>query len=111
MKRYSWIFALMLGLPLGLNAANNAAPPPNVQPVPDGPPTAKDMAESQITIRSIGTQRQEEYRLHGRLYMVKVTPSRGKPYYLIDNTGEGKFVRQDGPAVPLAVPQWVIKTF
>jgi hypothetical protein len=50
----------------------------------------------------------EEYRLNGQLYMIKVTPKHGKPYYLIDAEGSGQFRRSDlEPAV--AVPMWVIK--
>jgi hypothetical protein len=111
MKNHSWLLALTLVLPLALNAADKIAPPPDAQPVPDGAPTARDIDEPTITIRNKGPQRQEEYRLHGKLYMVKVTPAKGKPYYLVDNIGNGKFVRHEGPAVPLVVPQWVIKTF
>jgi hypothetical protein len=111
MKKYSWLLALVLGLPLGIQAADKITPPPDAQPVPDGAPTAKDIEEPQITIRNKGTHREEEYRLHGKLYMVKVTPPKGKPYFLIDTTGNGKFVRHEGPAVPLSVPEWVIKTF
>ena len=111
MKKLLWLPALVLALPLIAVAAGDKAPPPDAQPVPDGPPTAKDIAEPQITIRSRGTHREEEYRLHGKLYMVKIIPTRGKPYYLVDNVGNGKFVRYEGPAVPMVVPQWVIHTF
>lgn len=37
----------------------------------------------------------EEYRQNGVLYMVKVTPERGVPYYLMDTDGNGKFNRED----------------
>ena len=33
----------------------------------------------------------EEYRVGGLLRMVKITPSRGVPYYLIDRNGDGRF--------------------
>ncbi|MCD7099885.1 DUF2782 domain-containing protein [Stenotrophomonas sp. MMGLT7] len=32
----------------------------------------------------------EEYRVAGQLRMVKVTPSRGAPYYLYDKNGDGR---------------------
>jgi hypothetical protein len=111
MIKSSWLPALVLALPLTALAAEGKGPPSDAQPVPDGPPTAKDIAEPQITIRSKGTHREEEYRLHGKLYMVKIIPPKGKPYYLVDNIGNGKFVRHEGPAVPTVVPQWVIHTF
>jgi Protein of unknown function (DUF2782) len=111
MKTTLWLLALVLALPLGIWAADTVGPPPDAQPVPDGAPTAKDIEEPQITIRNKGTHREEEYRLHGKLYMVKVIPPKGKPYYLVDNTGSGKFVRHEGPAVPIAPPEWVVKTF
>lgn len=92
--------------------AENAPPAPPVStPVPDGAPTAKDIGEPSITIRSKGPERIEEYRLRGKLYMIRITPPVGKPYYLIDQTGRGEFTRHEGPTPPTAVPQWVIKTF
>jgi hypothetical protein len=111
MKKSTSLLALVLTLSLGAVAAESKGPPPDAQPVPDGPPTAKDIDEPQITIRNKGTHREEEYRLHGKLYMVKIIPPKGKPYYLVDNVGNGKFVRYEGPAVPIAVPMWVIHTF
>lgn len=90
--------------------ADNTALPPSI-PVPDGAPTPGSVEEPSITIRSEGGARIEEYRLRGKLYMVRITPPVGKPYYLVDQMGRGEFTRHDGPATPTAVPQWVIHSF
>ncbi|MCK7578061.1 MAG: DUF2782 domain-containing protein [Chromatiales bacterium] len=59
---------------------------------------------------SRGEDRHEEYRIGGRLYMVKVTPKRGRPYYLVDRDGHGEFARSESvPAV--SPPTWVLKEF
>jgi len=50
-------------------------PPPKVI---EGEP----MEEPQVTIRKKGTETIEEYRINGELYMMKVTPEGGVPYYL-----------------------------
>jgi hypothetical protein len=43
--------------------------------------------------------------------MIKITPKHGKPYYLIDDRGDGKFARQEGLDSGLRVPTWVIYKF
>jgi len=43
-----------------------------------------------VTITHRGTSKIEEYRINGRLYMVKIIPARGYPYYLIDTNGDGR---------------------
>ena len=43
--------------------------------------------------------------------MVKVTPAHGVPYYLIDNQGNGNFMRMETMDTGTRVPQWVIGTF
>jgi len=50
----------------------------------------------------------EEFRIKGRLYMVRVTPPHGRPYYLVDQRGDGVFTPVDSPTSILSVPQWVI---
>jgi predicted Rossmann-fold nucleotide-binding protein len=45
------------------------------------------------------------------LNMQKVTPSHGVPYYLVDHSGNGQWVRQDSKDAGLRVPMWVIGTF
>jgi hypothetical protein len=87
------------------------SPPKGSTPVPDGAPVASEVGEPSITIRNKGRERIEEYRLKGKLYMVRIVPPKGKPYYLIDQMGRGEFTRHEGPAAPTAVPQWVIGTF
>ena len=47
----------------------------------------------------------------GKLYMQKVTPPHGVPYYLLDHSGDGQWVRQDSKDAGLRVPMWVIGTF
>ena len=77
-------------------------PPPKLEPIQDSE-VAPD-----VTIHDNTDQRVEEYRIKGRLYMIKITPKIGKPYYLIDQKGDGVFARYDGLDTGLKVPQWVV---
>jgi hypothetical protein len=68
--------------------------------------------EPQVTIKKRGEDKVEEYRMNGKLYMIKVTPPHGTPYYLVDPKGDGGFVREDlGGERSLSVPMWVIHSF
>jgi hypothetical protein len=67
--------------------------------------------EAQVTITKKADQTVEEFRVGGKLYMIKITPKHGHPYYLIDDRGDGRFARQDGLDSGVRVPQWVIKKF
>ncbi len=55
----------------------------------------------------------EEHSLHGRVYMIKVSPAAGTPpYYLYDRNGNGNFERQmPGGYQYMNPPEWVIKRF
>lgn len=90
-------------------AAPAVPPPPDVKPVPDGPPSANDAPA--VTIKPSGKGRVEEYRANGRIYMLKITPKVGKPYYLIDQKGEGFFTRRDTLEGGLQPPMWKVKEF
>lgn len=70
---------------------------------PEGPQVTITTRKEETTI--------EEYRVGGKLYMIKVTPKHGKPYYLVDDLGDGRFARQDGLDSGVRVPRWVIKKF
>jgi len=89
--------------------------PPKLEPLPElpAPPPGiiDDVPEPQVTITKRGADKVEEFRLQGKLYMLKVTPPNGTPYYMIDNQGNGNWVRQDATSSGLRVPMWVIKSF
>ena len=94
----------------------SAGKQPPLQPIPEPPPPPPGMEldpslEPQVTIQRRGTDTVEEFRLNGRLYMVKVTPANGRPYYLIDNVGRGEFARQDSFDTGTRPPMWVIHQF
>jgi hypothetical protein len=83
-------------------------------PVPPPPPAGYEpdpALEPQVTITRRGEDKVEEYRIHGKLYMMKVTPPHGVPYYLIDEKGTGSFVRQGEVSPTILVPMWLLKTF
>ncbi len=101
--------ALLLG---GLGAAIGADQPPALQALPPPLLDANDAVdEPQVTITKQTEQTVEEYRAGGKLYMIKITPKGGKPYYLVDDRGDGKFSRQESLDSGLRPPRWIIHSF
>lgn len=104
-------FAALL---LALSASAWAQQTPKLEPLPEPPPPPPGMEldqaqEPQVTIIKKGEDTVEEYRVNGQLYMVKVTPPGGIPYYLFDDVGNGDFTRRDAQDTGLRVPKWIIK--
>lgn len=110
MRRLLTVLLLCAALPVA------AQTKPSLQPVPEPPPPPPGLEldpalEPQVTILKRGTDTVEEYRIGGKLYMIKVTPARGRPYYMIDHKGDGRFSRQDGLDTGVRPPMWVIREF
>ena len=114
MRRTTALILLCLTA-LPVSAADRAAAPKDLQPLPEppAPPPGMqdDSLEPQVTILKRGEEQVEEYRMNGRLYMLKVTPPHGVSYYLIDQRGDGQFSRQEGLDSGVRVPQWVLIRF
>jgi hypothetical protein len=91
--------------------------PPRLEPIPEPPPPPPGMEldpslEPQVTIQRRGTETVEEFRIGGRLYMMKVTPAGGSvPFYMIDERGDGNFTRRDTYDTGTRPPMWVIHQF
>lgn len=108
------LFPILTALSLAMPAmAEQTPPPPKMAPVPEiaPPPGIADAdMEPQVTISHRGRDKIEEYRVRGRLYMVKVTPRIGKPYYLVPSPN-GQMARHNDLSPNFVVPMWMIKEF
>jgi hypothetical protein len=114
------IFPMRRLLPLLLLAAlpvwaqQPQPPQPAVPPPPPGMEILDDelMAMDKATIVPGEHETREEHRINGKLYMVKVTPDVGKPYYLIDRQGDGVFVEMDiESSRPVRPPMWILHSW
>lgn len=91
--------------------------PPKLEPLPEisTPPQIPidPKLEPEVTIKQRGADKVEEFRVNGKLYMVRVTPPGGTPYVLLDQTGGGQLIPSNGQvdARSISVPMWVISTF
>jgi hypothetical protein len=79
------------------------------------PPKLPEPLESGQTIEPevyiVRTEKEvvEEYKVNGHLYMIKITPKIGKPYYLIDQNGDGQMEGKISDIYNTPrVPQWVL---
>lgn len=68
--------------------------PPRLESVPEVPEPplpveSGETLEPDITIIRKGKSTIQEYRRGGKLYMIKVIPDIGPPYYFIDTNGDG----------------------
>lgn len=84
--------ALLLAFVLPAAAGRPKAEPPPAAPAYIDPAVAR-----QVTIVKRGTDTVEEYRADGKLYMLKVAPADGAPYFLIDEQGDGRMTRRMAP--------------
>jgi hypothetical protein len=90
--------------------------PPKLEPLPEPPPPPPIPAEQgadepRVRIPVQASDLVEPIRQNGRVVAVKVTPPNGKPYYLIDTTGNGGWMRRDSLDTGLSVPMFPILEF
>lgn len=77
--------------------------------VPEPPPQAQsgEALEPDITIIRREKKIIQEFRRGGRLYMIKVVPDIGPPYYFLDTNGDGKMdVRSSDLDQPSRINMW-----
>lgn len=103
----SLFIALLLST--ALHAQEDVPLPP---PMPDEAVAgSEEELQPEVTIIRRGKDVIEEYRVNGELYMVKITPSKGQPYYLMDTDGNGSLeTRRDDLDNPEVI-QWRIFTW
>jgi hypothetical protein len=108
------IMALQLPLLAAAETPPAPTPPADLQPLEDIPPPAlsneENADEPQITIVKKNGETIEEYRVGGHLYMMKITPAHGVPYYLHKEDQGGAWIN-DGPNPLISVPKWTLFRF
>jgi hypothetical protein len=111
MRRF---LGLVLLFSCALCQADDNPPPKELSPVPEPPQLPKKVQDNEpmepdITIIRKEKKTIQEYRHGGKLYMVKVIPDVGPPYYFLDTNGDGKMdVRRSDLEQNLNVQQWQI---
>ena len=84
-----------------------AAPAAGSQPSPEEYKGGKDDEQQVTTIRR-DEETVEEVRVGGNLQYVRVTPRRGRPYYLVPSGNGQTFNRMDSLGSGLSVPMWML---
>ena len=69
------------------------------------------LEEPLVIIRKRGEDKVEEYRIDGRIQVIKVTPRIGFPYYLHDDTGYASYINDGVLDDGIRPPMWSIFTF
>lgn len=107
-------------------SAQNKSQPDNLIPLPEAPeppaPTEEKSSlppeleldpslEPEITIREGKDEMIEEYRVNGELYMIKITPRIGKPYYLVNRRRATGMTHPGDMGSGISVPMWEIYRF
>ncbi len=114
MRKSIFLLALLCASAYAAEPAAPVPPPPAMEPVPDAAPgpapaPGEESVEPQVTIIQHEKETVEEFRIHNQLYMIKITPKIGKPYYLVDTTGSGKLDARLNELDPkILIPAWVI---
>ena len=87
------ILAVLLALVALANPAIAQESPegePEPPPIPENVPLPGEM-EPEVRIQRRGEDVIEQYSVNGQIYLVKITPDAGAPYYLFDTDGDGRF--------------------
>ena len=104
-------FAIVCAVALLMTANVWAKDDPNLvkPPVIPAPMANGESIEPEVQIIHKKDRTIQEYRIHGQLYMIKVIPEHGYPYYLMDTNGDGTLdSRQDELNSGLLVPNWIL---
>lgn len=105
MKRI--LIATLLG---AASLAAGGAPSQTQLAAPELPPAGYtgQTVEPDVTILETDRGTVYEYRIKGQLYMVRIQPQIGPPYFLIDTNGDGTLDVQRDQVWNNAVPQWIL---
>jgi hypothetical protein len=106
---------ILIGAASQLAAQDDLERPPEIPPIdaeeqPLPPKVQDEQIEPTVTIRDEEDRRIEEYSKNGQVYMVKITPKVGLPYYYIDSDGDGNLETTPNKGIaPVQPVHWKVK--
>ncbi len=107
-----FIYSIAVAAPLKSSSLPTVPPPPPLESkATEASDTGDAELEPPVTIIKKTEQTVEEYRAGGKLYMIKIIPKVGPPYYLVDDRGDGTFTRRENLDSGVRPPRWVIHSF
>lgn len=113
MKLKWTILAVVGGLACSLALAQQEAPVTDdpAAPPPIPPKVTGEEIEPSVRITEREGERIEEYSQNGRVYMVKIVPVKGPPYYYLDEDGDGQLELRESDRVrnPVRPVYWKLK--
>jgi len=73
------------------------------------PAVIDESLEPEINIQQFDNREVQEYSINDRVYMIKITPKHGFPYYLVDPDGTGEMeYKRDTVGLEVNPPQWTL---
>lgn len=100
-QRLLFIFLLLWMIVLPVQAENASAENESVE--------SDQGSSGKVTIKEGKDEVISEFRINGQLYMIRITPKKGKPYYLVDSDGDGNLeTRWNELAPDILIPAWVL---
>jgi hypothetical protein len=73
------------------------------------PALIEESLEPEINIQQFDNRDVQEYSINDHVYMIKITPKHGSPYYLVDPTGTGEMeYKRDTVGLEVNPPQWTL---
>jgi hypothetical protein len=88
-----------------------AQSPASIDAPPPPPLDSGEALDPEVTITEREDRIVYEYSVGGRVYMIKVVPRQGPPYYFLDRDGDGEIDEQRYGPEETSVPQWVLFRF
>ncbi|MCW8900842.1 MAG: DUF2782 domain-containing protein [Gammaproteobacteria bacterium] len=76
--------------------------------IPDEEDDSRNIPQPEVRIIHKKDTVIEEYRVDGRLRFIKITPTSGKPYYMVDMDGDGVLETRDDNFANPPINQWIL---
>ncbi len=109
MKKTIFALSLLLASPMALAAEEMT----DIPGPPEMPPQVEsgEALEPEVTITESDRGTVHRYSINGKVYMVKVVPKSGPPYYFIDSNGDGQLDARADDIKESSVQQWEIMSW